>query len=144
MTTKISKEFGFTPTSLILVLGMLLFGSGAFAQLDSVSVTLSFTQESSLDSTQTNDTIDVMNVEVYLDDIDFFSEVIVSVYDLSSGHPIAQIKSTKAELIALNSLSGSVATIEFPEFAPITGSYRVDVLARNFQGGNLPIVSETY
>jgi len=128
----------------LLFFGMLLLGSGAFAQLDSVSVTLSFSQEASLDSTQTIDSIDVLNVEIFLDDIDFFGEVLVVVYDLSSGHPIAQIKSTKVELQTLSAISGSIATIEFPGFTPVVGSYRIDVLARNFQGGNLPIVSETY
>ncbi len=144
MTTMFSGLGKMASNRVLLFFGMLLIGSGAYAQLDSVSVSLSFTQEVSLDSTQTNDSTDILNVEVYLDDIDFLGEVLVTVYDLPSGQPLAQIKSTKAELISLNAISGFVATIEFAGFPPITGSYKVDVLARNFQGGNLPIVSETY
>ncbi|MCR9174227.1 MAG: hypothetical protein NXI10_17150 [bacterium] len=144
MITILFKRGRTASSRFLLLFGLLILGHGALAQLDSVSVTLSFTQEATLDSTQINDSTDILYVEVYLDDIDFFGEVIVTVYDLSSGQPLAMIKSTKAELDSLNAISASVATIEFPGFPPIASSYRVDVLPRNFQGGNLPIISETY
>ena len=145
MTNLFSKAGLLISKRALFFLGFLFVHSAVNAQLDSVSVSISFSNSIVLDSLQqSNDTIDILNVAVYTDDIDFLGEILVTVYDQISAHPIAKIKSTKAELLSLNAINGSTSTIEFSGFPPVVGSYRIDVLVRNFQGGNLPMISTTY
>lgn len=130
----------------LLLLGIIFIGSGAKAQLDSVSVSSVTASDTIIvDSlTSTSDSLTNLDVEVYMDDIDFMGEVIVVVYDDGADYPLAMIKHTKAELESYGSISGSIATIEFVALPDASTQYRVEIQARNFQGGNLPIVSTLY
>lgn len=111
-----------------------------YAQLDSVSVSLEFDQETVLDSLGGTDTLHYMNVNVYTDDIDFLGEIIVTVYDGNSNFPLGKLKFTKQEAINEGILSGSITTIRF-DYRSTAESYKVESLIRNYQGANLPLVT---
>lgn len=131
---------------LLLVLLGFLFCNQAEAQLDSVSVSnVSFSQEVISDSlTNITDTVDIMAVDVYIDDIDFMGEVLVTVYDLENNFPLSFVKHTKAELLSYSLINGSVATLELLGLEPTVNSYKIDVQVRNFQGANFSLVSTQY
>jgi len=131
---------GFSKSKFILLLGMLLTWSGAFSQLDSVSVDLTFEQDTILDSLGGSDTLDYMNVNVYTDDVDFLGEIVVSVYDGNSDFPLGKLKFTKQEALDQGILSGSTTTIRF-DYRSASESFKVETLVRNYQGGNLPLVT---
>lgn len=146
MTTFTSKPKANAFSRLSLFLGFILLSSGAFAQLDSVSVSnVSFTQELTTDSLNGSvDTLNIMNVEIYIDDIDFMGEVIVMVYDQTNGFPLQIVKHTKSELDNLGLITNATAKMEVAGLSPETNSYKIDVQVRDFYGGNLPVVSTLY
>lgn len=130
----------------LLFFGLMMFASVANAQLNNAAVnSVSFTQEFVTNSlTSVTDTLDVMNVDVYIDGIDFMGEVLVTVYDQATGYPLQLVKQTKTELETNGLLVGSVATLKIFELMPSQGTYNVDVQVRNVQGGNLPLISTQY
>jgi len=140
MTTFIKRLRAKASKRTLLLFGMLLLGSGSYAQLDSVSVTLTFAQETTLDSLGGTDTLDYMNANVYTDDVDFLGEVIVTVYDKNSNFPLGKLKYTKQEAVNAGILSGSITTLRFDDQNP-SGAYRVEAIVRNYQGANLPLVT---
>ena len=120
--------------------------SNAYSQLESVNVEIIFTVETdsvNLDSLGGHQIIDVMNVNVTIDDIDFMGEVIVTVYDDQTNYPLSKLKMTAQQFIDANLKVGSIVTVKLDGQNP-TGSYRVETQVRNFQGGNFPMVITNY
>jgi len=141
MTTKKSKSPAKLVWHSILLLAILCVSNVAFSQLDSVSVSdVSFHQETVLDSlTNTTDTLDVMSVDVYTNDVDFLGEVIITVYEAGTNFPLAKRKVTKQEAVALGLITSNNILIELDNLVA-SESYRIEVLTRNYQGANLPLV----
>lgn len=140
MTTLFLRLGALRPKNTFLLFGMLLLGNGVFAQLDSVSVSsVTFSQEIVTDSiTSITDTLDVMNIDVYIDDIDFMGEVIITVYETSTNFPVGKVKLMKLEAIETGVISGSNITVSL--YLDSTESYTGEILVRNFQGANTPLV----
>ncbi|MCR9171961.1 MAG: hypothetical protein NXI10_05690 [bacterium] len=146
MTTMIGRLGKKMSNQAIVIIGLMFLSSGVNAQLDTASVSsVSFAQETVTDSlTLVTDTLDIMNVEVFMDDIDFLGEVLVTVYDQATGYPLQMVKQTKSELELNDLIIGSFAKIEIFGLEPNVGLYNIDVQVRNFQGGNLPLLSAQY
>jgi len=124
-----------------LLLGVLFLSGTTFSQLDTVSVSnISFSQEVEMDTvTNVSDTIDIMSLDIYMDDIDFMGEFIVTVYDSGTDYPLSMIKYTRQEAIDEGIINADVATVQLA-YLGASGSYRIETQVRNYQGGNLPVV----
>jgi len=110
----------------------------ASAQLDSASVSLSFT--TAQDPEDSLATVDVIEVNVSIYDIDFMGEVIVTLYDQATNYPLQRLKKSSAELIAEGSINGDIATMYFYEILT-TEDYTIETQVRNFQGANLGLIT---
>ena len=124
----------------ILFLFLFSFGSFSFSQVDSVDVTIHF--DLGIDPYDSV-TVDVMHIDLSIHDIDFLGEVLVTLYEPTSGFPLSKIKMTKAELELESLISGSDATIKIYGLDP-TLEYNIESLVRNYQGGNFPLINSTY
>ena len=125
-----------------LLLGIVFLSGTTFSQLDSVSISnINFTQEIYVDSvTNVSDTVDVMNVDVYVNDTDFLGEIVVTVLDPSTDYPLAKQKLTKQEAIDEGLLTGNNIQVSL-DYLTSPESYRIELIVRNYQGANLPMVS---
>ena len=123
-----------------LIFGLLVLNYNVgFSQLDSASVTLSFTVETDpMDSTQM---VDALNISTTVNDIDYLGEVVVTVYDLSTGYPVAMVKVSKQEFLDENLVTGDTALLQLLDIDSAS-SYRVETIVRNYQGGQLPTITE--
>ena len=128
--------------SLILFCG--LFSATSFSQLDSVSVTVSFSLE--VDSTFMDSIsvpTDFMTVQVWVNDPMLVGNVLISVYESQSGHPMARINSNTAALQTINPLGGNTFSIPIG-FLDSSLGYGVRVLVQNFQLAYLPEIIISY
>lgn len=118
---------------------MLFLSFGAFSQLDSINVTYSMTEiQNPEDSTQNGENLEV---RVWVNDFDFFGEVIVDVIHVESQYPLAMVKKTKLEIQNENLLDNQ-GWITLPVGILGTGSdLEIKVQVRNFQELNLPQVT---
>lgn len=128
------------------MLGLLTitFAKTNFAQLDSISASVLFTQE--IDTTfdiTNNDPSDFMNISVWVNDVDFLGQVMISIFDSSSGIPMARFKLSIAELQEQGMLEGNIVRIPIG-FMSSEGAYRVEVDVQNFQLAYLPKVTISY
>jgi hypothetical protein len=141
MTTLFLRLGSLRPKNTFLLFGMLLLGNGVYAQLDSAAVSsISFTQEIVTDSaTNVTDTIDVMNVDVYTNDIDFLGEVVITVYETSTDFPLSKRKLSKQEALLVGAITGNNVLVSLDGFVS-NESYRIEVLVRNYQDANLSLV----
>lgn len=134
-----------TRRSILLFFGIVFISGTSNAQLDSIAISnVSFTQEFVTDSIGGTDTLELLQLEVYANDIDFLGEAIVVVYEGSSGYPLSMVKETKSEMEAADMISGSVISFTIAGLQDIVDRYRIEVQIRNFQGANLPVVTELY
>ncbi len=140
--TAFTSKIGETKLKQWIVLVAIAFCSnGLFAQLDSASVSLSLTNEvDPLDSTAM---VDVLHVDVYLNDTDFFGELVVTIYQTGTDYPLMMQKFTKQEALDSAMLSGNQLDVPFYE-VDSAGSYRVETQVRNYQGANLPMIISNY
>ncbi len=122
---------------LILLLAIAFCSNGLFAQLDSASVSLSLTNE--VDPSDTTAMVDVLTIETTVNDIDFFGEVVITVYEYNTNYPVSMMKVAKQEFIDEQQVSGNVL---ITKIYGIDGSmsFRIETSVRNFQGASLPII----
>ena len=120
----------------------LFFCQFSFAQLDSISIGANFAYYEALD--QDGDTIEVkyINVETWINDFDFFGEIIVTTYHLDTNTPVNKVKFSKSEIEEDEMFENDVITIPM-HYVEEGLSYKVDVLVRDNQGLHLPIVEQT-
>lgn len=117
---------------------LMILSFNGTAQLDSASVSLSFT--TAQDPEDSLATVDVIEVNVSIYDIDFMGEVIVTLFDQATNYPIQRLKKSSAELIAEGSINGDIATVYFYEVLT-TEDYTIETQVRNFQGANLGLIT---
>lgn len=123
---------------LIISTLMSLLSFGATCQLDSVNVTYTLTEyQNPEDSTQVGENL---AVQVWVNDFDFFGEVIIDVIHLDSQYPLAMVKKTKSEIENENLLN-SEGWMNIPIGLLVAGNdLELKISVRNFQELNLPQV----
>ena len=124
-----------------LLLLFILFTLTSFGQIDSVSVSLQF--GTGADPYDSNNTVDVLTVDVSIYDINSMGEMLVTVYDVEDGNPVARLSKTKLELTTESQISGSTATVEVFDIDPAL-DYRVETLIKNDLGANFPLITTNY
>lgn len=129
----------FSAKRLVLVCLFGLFGSAVFSQIDSVSVQL----ETGLNPYDANDTVDVMKIEVNGYNVSTMGSLRVMVYELEYGNLVANLIYTTTQLTAQSLLSGTMSTLRVYEIDPSL-NYRIEVLVKNTQGGNYPLITTNY
>lgn len=105
------------------------------AQMDSISVNVYFEGEveSPFDSTQTYEYI---HVDVFVDDFDFFGELLIEVSDSLYGNILAKYKRSAAQVVEQELLDGSVIKAEIDAFA-IDRSYKIVARISGYNGAIL-------
>lgn len=124
---------------IILIVSIFAFNV-VYSQLDSVSiVSIQNVPLELIDSTENGIQVSNLNLEIYIDDYDFFGEVLVVVTEIESGYPISMKKFMKVDLDNNNLFNSSTKVLSLTQ--PIYNStqpMQVQVVVRNFQGGHLP------
>ena len=123
--------------ALVFLFGML--GGSVFSQVDSVNIQF----ETGTNPYDSNDTVDVMKITVSGYDSDGMGSMLTMVYDVGSGNLVALIENTTTQLITQSLLSGNVATVRVYDIDPSL-DYRIEVLVKNDQGGNYPLITTNY
>jgi hypothetical protein len=144
MNLEFTKSILFKSISCFILLVCLSFNSQS--QINSVDVNITFTSE--IDSTITDASgnhilADVMNVNVSIDDVDFMSEVIVTLYEGGTSFPMGMLKMTAQDFMDKNLKIGNTVTVKLIGVDP-TIPCSIETQVRNFQGANLPIVTTNY
>lgn len=126
----------------LLILAFVPFSSTA--QLDSASVNAYFeTTTAQLEGYDSTVTVKVIKTETWVNDFDFFGEIIVTVYDEETGYPVQKIKHTAQSILDNNLLNSGIIVINLQSGIEEGKTYRVDVIVRDYQGMNYPIISKT-
>ena len=128
--------------SKLTLLCCLSVSSFAFSQLDSVAVNASFVYSTVFE--ESGDSLQMKSIQVaaWVNDFDFLGEIIVASYDLEFDTPFSLIKLSKAEIEAQGLHTNNTITVPI-DYVEEGRSYRITVLARNFQGLNIPMVETT-
>lgn len=114
------------------------------AQLDSANIdTVYLSPETVIDSLGFGDTLNILDIDVYVNDTDFLGEIVVGIYDQGSDFPMSMVKQSKAELQANQQIAGLVVSMRLLTAARPPQGYRIEVQVRNHQGGNLPLLIAT-
>jgi hypothetical protein len=119
-------------------LGFLLILIASFslnAQMDSIRVNMYFEGEvpSPFDSTETYEFI---QVDVFIDDFDFFGELLIEVSDSLHGNILAKYKKNAAQVLQEKLLDESVIKSEIDVFA-IDRTYKIVARISGFNGAVL-------
>lgn len=128
----------------LLVLVCSAFSTVTYSQLDSVSVSVSFSLE--VDSTSMDSVLvpsDFMTVNVWVNDPLMVGNILISVYESPSGFPMARVNLNLAELQAAGYLSGNTYMIPIG-FLDDSLSYEIKTLPQNFQLAHLPEITISY
>lgn len=123
----------------ILLLFILFLSIESFSQLDSATVDLEL--ETWVDVTENNDTLTgkYFAATIWVNDMDFFGEVVITVYDNELNYPVNMVKYTKAQLIDQELIEGTEFTV--PIYNIEEGrTYRVVTFVRDYQSNNLPMI----
>lgn len=123
-----------------LITILLFITQSTFSQLDSLQVGGVFNQVP--DPLDTLMITDVYELEVAVFDIDFLGEIVISVYAGNNNYPLYTEKYLKQEmfdqgLLDVNAFDNTISISLF-DLNPLE-DYRIEVLGRNLQGGNLPV-----
>lgn len=121
-----------------------LFPFYSAAQLDSASVNAYFeTTTAQLEGYDSTVIVKVIKTETWVNDFDFFGEIIVTAYDEETGYPVQKIKHTAQSILDNNLLNSGSIVINLQSGIEEGKAYRVDVIVRDYQGMNYPIISKT-
>ncbi len=118
-----------------LLLISAVFSYTAFSQLDSASVTVSFSSEvdsSFFDIDSSLVTVDFMSANVWLNEPLLLGDVLISVYETQSGQPMARKILTLAEIQSNGGFSANSVLIPVG-YLDANLTYEIHVLIRNFQ-----------
>lgn len=126
--------------SILFLVLMLTMSNILNAQLETSS--FNYTLSTEIDSL-TSEEYTVLTLDFEVNDIDYLGELIATVYDLESNQPIRRVKVKLDALPIYASVSGNVVTLLIYDIDPTVG-FRAEGLARNYQGGNLPILELTH
>lgn len=117
-----------------------------FAQLDSASIiSVNNVVINSTDSLGNVYQDTVLQVEIYVNDFDFFGEIVATVIHQSSQYPLLLVKKKKAEIVSsgLYNTTSRIITIQLPLNGE-NGPLEIRVVVRNYQGASLPFLDTIY
>lgn len=119
----------------------MLFVSGQlFGQLDSAAiVSVINVPVEIIDTNETEVIYSELSVQTYINDYDFFGEILIVVNDGENGYPLIMKKLTKVEIESLNLFNNgsNIISVTLPIYS-IVETMDIQVVVRNYQGGNLP------
>lgn len=125
----------------LLTLKVLFISTIAFSQLDSANVSIEFKNNTFIEN---GDTIvdNYFEATVWVNDMDFFGEVVIDVFDTSNDYPVNKVKFTKQQLIDQDLIS--VLSFKVPlSFVEAGKEYRIVTYVRDYQSNNLPFIEVT-
>lgn len=114
----------------------LIFSFPVFCQLDSISVSAHFDIVNV--STEEGDSIPlkIIRTETWVNDFDFFGEIVVEFTEISTGYTVYIVKKTKQQIIQENLITNNV--IRIPGYnIEEQRSYKVRFIIRDYQGHNI-------
>lgn len=125
----------------------MLFVSGQlFGQLDSAAIVS--VNETTIEITDTLGVIHtdtVIEVQVFINDFDFFGEIIVTAIHVESQYPLQKLKLLKSEIENNNLFNITQNTISiYIPISEVIGDIEIQAIVRNYQGANLPLLFSTY
>jgi len=121
----------------LLTLLFLICGFSAFSQLDSVQVNVSFEDQIILpEGADSALHVQMLQTKIWVNDIDFLGQVMVSVYDQATDTPLARVKYNSAEIQAQELLADGWITLNT---VALQGAVAVRVVTQltNFTGAHL-------
>lgn len=124
----------------LLFLLFLVFSNFSFSQLDSANVTLEFKPNTIIEN---GDTIvaNYFEATVWVNDMDFFGEVVIDVFDTEYNYPVNKVKFTKQQLLDQSLISG--LTFKVGVYNIEEGKqYKIVTHVRDYQGMNLPFIEK--
>jgi hypothetical protein len=113
----------------------------SFGQLDSVNVTTNFIIENN--PTDSISSGDIMQVKVWVNDIDFLGQIIIDVIETSSNYPIVKVKYSVTEILNQNLVIDGWIVFDIGFFDP-NSEYIIKTSVQNFQFLDLPQVIITH
>jgi hypothetical protein len=125
-------------TLLISFSFLTFFSFSSFTQLDSLNVTANFGYENAIDFDGDSVLQKTVIVETWINDFDFFGEIIITVYDQEANFPVDKQKFTKQQVSDLNMINSGVITIKSFNIEE-NRSYRIEAIVSNYQGLYLPV-----
>ena len=134
------KNYFNLPLSLLLLSFITFFSNFSFSQLDSANVSLEYKTNTIIEN---GDTIaaNYFEATVWVNDMDFFGEVVIDVFDTEYNYPVNKVKFTKQQLLDQSLISG--LTFKVPVYIFEAGrEYKVVTHVRNYQGANLPFIEK--
>lgn len=126
-------------TLLIASLFLTLFGFSSIAQLDSLSLTANFGYESVQDFDGSIVQQKMITSETWINDFDFFGEIIITVYDQEVNYPVDKQKFSKQQITDLNMINDGVISIKTYTIEE-NRSYRIEAIVTNYQGLYMPVL----
>ena len=115
----------------------------SFSQLDSTSIMLSSESYSYLDENNDSILARCVNVETWVNDFDFFGEIVVTVIELENNFPVEIKKLSKNDVISSNSILTDSILIKMYAGIVVGRTYSIEVQVRDYQGLNLPLQTAT-
>lgn len=114
-----------------------LFPFYSAAQLDSASVNAYFeTTTAQLEGLDSTVTIKLIKTETWVNDFDFFGEIVIEFREISTGYIVYIAKKTKQQIIQENLMTNNV--IRIPGYhIEDQRSYKVRFIIRDYQGNNI-------
>ncbi len=124
--------------SKLTTLGYLFIGLPLFSQLDSITIDATFEYSTAID--ELGDTLQSKSIRVdtWVNDFDFFGEITLTVYELSSDVPFVISRFSKDEVVSQNLYADNVISVPI-QFVEEGKSYRITSLVRNDEGLNIPM-----
>lgn len=119
----------------LLLLALFPFSSSA--QLDSASVNAYFEMaDAQIEGVDSTIHLKVINTETWINDFDFFGEIVIEFTEISTGYTVYIAKKTKAQILAENLISDN--TIRIPGYhIEEQRSYKMRFIIRDYQGNNV-------
>lgn len=114
-----------------------LFPFYSVAQLDSASVNAYFeTTTAQLEGYDSTVIVKVIKTETWVNDFDFFGEIVIEFREISTGYPVYIAKKTKQQIIEENLITNNV--IRIPGYnIEEQRSYKMRFIIRDYQGNNV-------
>lgn len=126
---------------LFLSIVVFCFSFLANCQLDSVNVTYQFNSIPANENAAPN--FQKLFVNVWVNDFDFFGEVIIDVIDAQTNYPLTKVKVTHDEIVTMNVLNNGQFTIEIGNFN-FQNQMIIKASIRNYQYLDLPQIILNY
>ncbi len=107
-----------------------------FCQLDSISVTAHFEMVNVQPEEGDPVSVKIIRTETWVNDFDFFGEIVVEFTEISTGYTVYIVKKTKQQIIHENLITNNV--IRIPGYnIEEQRSYKVRFIIRDYQGNHI-------